>query len=93
LITSNTIPANGENLVGFVAHPSAMLVAFAPIEPHPNVRKNLVSYERFEDDQVGLTLELREWGDPDSDTGKTTLECNYGKAVGEAAALSRITSA
>lgn len=93
LITTNTIPANAQSLAGFVCHPSAMLVAFAPIEPVPSVRKQLVDYQRFEDDQVGLTLELREWGDPQMDTGYMTLECNYGYDLGETAALLRITSA
>lgn len=89
-IKTPIIPANAENLVGFICHPSAMLVGMAPIVPEPRVMSKLSRYEQMTDDETGLTLEYREWGDPDLDTGKETLECNYGFAVGEAAALKRI---
>jgi hypothetical protein len=39
-----------------------------------------------------LTLEYRRWGDPDIDTAKQVIECNYGFGLGEEAALKRIVS-
>jgi len=90
---SNVIPANGENLVGFAVYPSALLVAFSPIEPAPEVMMELTDYRAQSDDDIGITIEYREWGDPDSDTVKRTIECNYGYALGETAALKRIVSA
>src|ERR1035437_8671637 len=39
------LPQNGENLIGFAAFMSAILAAFAPIDPAPGVRQQLVAYE------------------------------------------------
>lgn len=89
-VTSEHIPANAENLVGFICYPSAALVGFAPIVPERRVMAKLDRYEQMTDEMTGLTLEYREWGDPDFDTGKETLEVNYGFGLGEAAALKRI---
>lgn len=90
---STAVPGNGENLVGFVVYPSAILVAFSPIEPAPEVMAELTDYRIQSDDDIGITLEYREWGDPDTDTVKRTIECNYGYGLGETAALKRIVSA
>lgn len=89
----NLTPNNSENLVGFVVNPSAILVGFSPIAPAPSVMKTLSEYSYISDPDTGLTLEYRAWGDPDSDTSKEVIECNYGFAVGETAALKRIISA
>lgn len=89
-MTTESIPANAENLIGFICHPSAALVGFAPIVPERRVMNKLDTYDQFTDDETGLVLEYREWGDPDFDTGKETLEVNYGYGLGEAAALKRI---
>lgn len=87
------IPANGENLVGFIMYRSALLVAFSPITPHPSVMEELRMYRAVTDPLTGLTLEYREWGSPDNDAARVVLECNYGYAKGESAALKRIVSA
>lgn len=89
---SNVIPANGENLVGFAVYRSAMLLGFSPIQPAPEVMAKLSDY-RVVSNSIGLSLEYRAWGDADTDTAKRTIEVNYGKAVGEVAALKRIVSA
>jgi hypothetical protein len=89
---SNVIPSNGENLTGMVVYRSAILVGFSPIEPVAEVMSKLNRYEVVTDEITGLTLEYREWGDPDTDTAKRTIECNYGYAKGEVAALQRIRS-
>lgn len=91
--TSPAIPSNGENLVGFACYMSAILAAFSPIEPAESIKKILVDYRVVTDTPTGISLEYRQWGDPDSDLDKRVIECNYGYAKGEAAALKRMTSA
>lgn len=89
---TNSIPANGETLVGMAAYQSAILVAFSPIEPAEEVRKNMSDYRAVTEEEGGLTLEYRAWGDPDSDTAKRVIECNYGYDQGEANAIKRIVT-
>jgi hypothetical protein len=93
VIGTNLVPDNGENLVGMVALPEAILVAFSPVQPSPGVRANLTAYEVATDPETGLTIEYRSWGDPDTDTEKSVMEVNYGFAKGHEAALKRIVSA
>lgn len=88
----NRLPDNGEKLQGFIVYPSAIMTAFAPITPTPNVMKQLSTYTTYTDPQTGLTLEYRAWGDADTDASKEIIECNYGFGVGEKAALKRIVS-
>ena len=87
------LPANGQNIVGMAVHESAILTAFSPIQPAPNVMKNLADYRKVTDEESGLTLEYRAWGDPGADVDKAVIECNYGYAVGSQEALKLITSA
>lgn len=89
---SNLIPGNAENLVGFASYMSAILIGFSPIEPAPEVMEKLSDYRVVSND-MGLSLEYRAWGDADTDTAKRTLEVNYGRSLGEVAALKRIVSA
>ena len=86
----NRIPAGDEKLAGFAVYPSAILVALSPITPAPEVHMALSAYETYTDPETGLTLEYRSWGDPDSDSAKSIIECNYGFAAGEASAIKRI---
>jgi hypothetical protein len=86
-----SLPANGENLVGFACHKSAKLVGFAPITPADN--GSIVDYDLLADDETGIVIEYREWFDPDTDTLKRVLECNYGYDQGVTEALIRIISA
>jgi len=88
---TNSVPANGENLVGFVAHPSAMLVGFSPVTPADGGKT--VEYQILSDEETGISVEYRKWFDADLDQLKEVIECNYGYGVGEAAALKRIISA
>jgi hypothetical protein len=90
---SAAIPGNGENLVGFAAYMSAALVAFSPIQPADDVMKMLTDYRIATDTATGISFEYRQWGDPDFDTSKRVIECNYGFAKGEANALKRLVSA
>jgi ATP-dependent Clp protease, protease subunit len=86
-----SIPANGENLKGFVCLPSALLVATSPIMPAPGVRRQLVRYDVVTDPDTGISFEYRYWGNPDKDEDREVVECNYGYDEGETAALMRIT--
>ena len=88
---SPILPENNERLVGVATYASALLTAFSPITPHPDVAARLTRYEIMSDEETGLSLEYRAWGDPDSDTAKAVIECNYGYNFGEKAALKRIT--
>ncbi len=86
----NRIPNSAEKLMGFAVYPSAVLVALSPITPAEEVKRALSAYETYTDPDTGLTLEYRSWGDPDSDSAKAIIECNYGFAAGEKAAIKRI---
>lgn len=88
--TTAAIPSNGENLVGFIAFKSAMLVGFSPIQPQDGGR--IVDY-RIVSDPSGISIEYRKWFDPTADAVKQVIEANYGKAPGEKLALKRMVSA
>lgn len=87
------IPANGENLVGFIAWMSAILVAFSPIAPPPMARKAMEKYEIVTDPDTDISLEYRAWGDPGCDADLHVIEANYGFGPGEGDALRRMVSA
>ena len=89
---SPLVPTNAEGLVGFAINPSAILVAFAPVTPQPAIRAVMTDYRTYTDPDTGLTLEYREMGDAYADTTLRLIEANYGYAVGETAALKRITT-
>ncbi len=84
-----------ENIAGFATLPSALLVGFAPIEPAVAVRQQLFDYQviRSSDPNSQLVLEYRHFGDANGDTSYQVIECNYGDALGETAALKRIITA
>lgn len=91
--SSAAMPSNNQNLVGFAAYMSAVLVAFSPIEPPASVRQRLVDYRISTDPDTGISFEYRQWGDPDFDMDKRVIECNYGFNKGESNALLPIRSA
>ena len=86
-----TIPANAENLKGFAAFMSAVLVAFAPVPPVEEVRNAGTRFELFVH-PTGLVLEYRSFGQPQMDTGSHFIESSYGFEKGNATALKRIVS-
>lgn len=86
------LPANGaEKIAGFAAVPSAIVVGFSPIRLAPGLER-VVEYQAITDPESGLTLEYRRFADPVKDKVFEVVECNYGYAVGEPAALKRITT-
>jgi hypothetical protein len=88
-VTAGTDP----NLAGFMAWPSAVLIATAPIMPPPGVLKKLVAYEQITDDQTGLAFTYQFFGNELANVDNEIIECTYGSGVGELAALFRLTSA
>jgi hypothetical protein len=86
------LPTNGEKLVGFAAYMSAILAAFAPINPAPGVRSQLVAYDVVTDPQTGISLNYRHWGLAQADRDYEVIESAYGYTKGVAAALKRIVT-
>lgn len=88
-----TLPDNGENLVGFVVHKSALLFATAPVAPAKEVIDAGTRYSVITHAASGISLSYRTFGNPVTDTATHVVECSYGWAKGNANALKRITSA
>ena len=91
LYKSTLIPGNGENLVGFAVHPSALAVAIRYLAPQEG--NGYIRAEALTDAATGITIGVREWYDQDSGTKKKVWECCYGSAVGIAAGIKRLVSA
>lgn len=91
LYESNSIPANGENLVGFLAHPSAMAVAMRYLQPINT--KEYISARRLVDDQTGMVLGYREYYEPSTGKQTAVLEAVYGFTAALDGSLIRIVSA
>lgn len=81
-----------ENITGVAAVPSALLVGFAPVEPEPAVRKMLNDYRIVQDSYSGIVLEYKEIGYADTDEVVQLIECHYGDALGETAAMKLLTT-
>lgn len=81
------------NLAGFIACPSAILIAVAPVMPGPATLRLLAAYEQVTDDQTGLTFSYQYSGDVKGSVDNEFIECAYGSGLGELAALKRFTTA
>ena len=93
-ISSPRIPVTADgNLIGFIAYPSAVLVATSPILPAPGEMKLMVSYDLATDEDTGLSFEYKYWGEPWNSADREIIECNYGSGLGELAALKRLVAA
>lgn len=86
------VPDNSQSLQGFIAFKSALLAAFSPVNPTPEVMQQLTRYEVVVEPTTGAQFEYRMWGDPDMDRTSEIVESNYGRTAGEVTALTRITS-
>ncbi len=89
VITSNIVPANGENLVGFAARGDAIAAAFRYLTPQEGNTYNRA--ERLVGDG-GITLGLRDWYDNDSGVRKRVIETVWGSVTGIATGIKRMTS-
>ena len=87
-----SLPDNGEKLIGFAAFTSGILAAFAPVQPSPGVRNQLVAYEVVTDPATGISFQYRHWGVAMDDRDYEVIECAYGYQAGVANAVKRIVS-
>jgi ATP-dependent protease ClpP protease subunit len=85
------VTADG-NLIGWIAYPSAVLVATAPILPAPGELKLMVSYDVIADDQTDIVFEYKYFGQPINSQDVQIVESNYGSGLGEQAALARLVA-
>lgn len=86
------LPANGQNLVGFAGTRTAL--AFASRLPDdPGQGQSNVRISTVTDEQTGLSLQVREWYNPDLAKFNRTYTLMYGVAKGQTDALQRIVSA
>jgi hypothetical protein len=90
VLSSNIIPGNSENLVGFAAHASSIACAFRYLQPQEGHKYNRA--ERLSDES-GITLGLRDWYDEDSGVRKRVVESVYGYETGIGTAIKRLVSA
>ena len=91
LFESTAIPSNSENLVGFLAHPSAMAVAMRYLQPING--KEYIAARRLYDEDSGMVLGYREFYEPSTGTQTAVLEAVYGYSTAIAGSLIRMTSA
>ena len=85
-----SLPDNSEKLIAFAAFASGILSAFAPIDPAPGVRAQLVAYEVVTDPMTGISFNYRHWGVGMDDRDYEVIESAYGYAAGVPAAIKRI---
>jgi hypothetical protein len=88
---SNLIPGNSENLVGFVAHPSALAIAMRYLKPQEG--NTYSAAYPVTDSKTGITIGVREGYDNLTGRKYRIWEAAYGYSVGIAAGLKRIVSA
>lgn len=84
------VPSNSENLVGFVGHPTALLMASRPMAEPVDFYGTV---ETVQDSSTGLSIQTRSWYDPGAGKQIVSVGLLYGVAVGHSAAISRITTA
>lgn len=89
IVMSNLIPDNSEYLTGFATNGAGIAAAFRYLQPQEGNK-----YTRAEKvvGEGGITLGLREWYSEDYGNRRVVMECVYGKVLGLAAGLKRITS-
>lgn len=82
----------GENLVGWINHKSAVLVATANIMPAPAVRMLLEQFNVVTDPKTGISFAHRRFADATKDQVNEFIESSYGAGKGVDDALRRMTS-
>ena len=87
----NFIPANSENLTGFLIHPSALAVAVRVLEPQDT--SMYLATSQVTDDVSGVSMGYRRHYNPGKGTHFLNGEIVYGVAVGLGTAVVRLVSA
>ena len=80
-----------EDVQGFAALDSAILIGFSPVPPAPAIKDQLFDYQELVDES-GLVIQYYHFADPDTDEEVQTMECHYGYGLGDAAQLKIIRS-
>jgi len=89
--SSTGVPANGaENIVGFATTPSAVAVAMRYLNPARPEKYDRV--QRLVDPGTGIVIGMREHYQEVTGNLYVSLEANYGYAVGQSTALTRVVS-
>lgn len=88
---SNIVPANGENLVGFAVHPSAMAIAIRPLTPQ--APSEYLETRVITNEQTGISLGYRRHYSPAKGTHFCTFEAVYGHVAAVPDGLARIVTA
>ena len=90
VISSNIIPGNSENLVGFATDGSGIAAAFRYLAPQGGHK-----YDKAESlvGEGGITLGLRDWYSEDNGNRRCVIECVYGYETGLADGIKRLVSA
>ena len=91
VIEAPTLPGNSENLVGFIALPSAIAVAMRGVQTQSPDK--FESYDIVQDDTVGAVLPISSIWTPKYRRTEWVFETLFGVAKANASALKRITSA
>jgi hypothetical protein len=91
VFSSNLVPANAQNLVGFTAHPSAMAIAMRYLKPQDG--NTYAAAYPVTDNSTGITIGVREGYDNLTGRKYKIWEAVYGYTVGISAGLKRIVSA
>lgn len=91
LHNSNIVPANGENLVGFAAHPSAMAIAIRTL--HPQAPGEYLETRVVKDEKSGIGLGYRRHYSTAKGTHYTTFEAVYGSVAAVPTGLARLVTA
>jgi len=91
IFETGSIPGNSENLIGFIAHPSAMAVAMRYLEPTNT--QEYIAANRLYDEASGMVLGYREFYEPSTGTQTAVLEAVFGKKVAISNNLRRMISA
>jgi hypothetical protein len=85
--TAGTTVQAYENIAGMAVLPSAIGVAFAPVQPSGAMRSQLADYRIVDDPESGIALEYKHLVYPDTDQEVQVIEAHYGYATMETAAL------
>jgi hypothetical protein len=86
------LPTNGAKVIGAAVFKSAILAAFCPIDPTPEVKAQLSAYEIVTDEESGVTANYRSWGLAQTDRTYEVVEAAYGYQPGVPVALLPIVS-
>jgi hypothetical protein len=91
MFNSNIIPTNGENLVGFGVHPSAMAIAIRTLAPQ--APSEYLESRVIRDEATGIGLGYRRHYSTAKGTHFCTFEAIYGAVAAVPAGLCRLVTA